>query len=56
MSTAIRVFVIAAIATLLAYFSWPWLKNALYLGQLLAWAVPLCGCSGRAAIGPITRI
>lgn len=54
MSTAIRVFVIAAVAALLAYFSWPWLKNALYVGELLAedppqtLPVPVQGVSMRA--------
>jgi len=36
MSMAIRAFVVAAMAALLAYLTWPWLKNALYLGALLA--------------------
>jgi peptidoglycan LD-endopeptidase LytH len=35
MSTAVRVFVVAAMAALLAYLAWPWLKNARYLGELL---------------------
>jgi murein DD-endopeptidase MepM/ murein hydrolase activator NlpD len=54
MSSAIRVFVVAAIAALLAYFSWPWLKNALYLGELIAeepprtLPVPVQGVSMRS--------
>ncbi|MEO8186928.1 MAG: hypothetical protein ABI580_06140 [Burkholderiaceae bacterium] len=56
MSTAIRVFVVAAMAALLAYLTWPWLKNALYLGALLAEEpprtlpvpVPVPGVSMRA--------
>ena len=54
MSTAIRVFVIAAIAALLACLAWPWLKNAMYLGELLAeqppptLPVPVQGVSMRA--------
>ena len=54
MSTAIRVFVVAAIAALLAYLTWPWLKNALYLGELIAeepprtLPVPVQGVSMRA--------
>ncbi len=54
MSSAIRVFVVAAIAALLAYLTWPWLKNALYLGELIAeepprtLPVPVQGVSMRA--------
>ena len=54
MSTAIRVIVVAAMAALLAYITWPWLKNALYLGELIAeepprtLPVPIRGVSVRA--------
>ena len=54
MSTAVRVFVVAAMAALLAYLTWPWLKNALYLGELIAeepprtLPVPVQGVSMRA--------
>lgn len=54
MSTAIRVIVVAAMAALLAYITWPWLKNALYLGELIAeepprtLPVPVRGVSVRA--------
>lgn len=54
MSTAIRVFVVAAIAALLAHLTWPWLKNVRYLGELLTeepprtLPVPVQGVSMRA--------
>jgi murein DD-endopeptidase MepM/ murein hydrolase activator NlpD len=54
MSTAVRVFVVAAMAALLAYLAWPWLKNARYLGELLTeesprtLPVPVHGVSMRA--------
>ena len=54
MSTAIRVFVVAAIAALLTYLTWPWLKNALYLSELITeepprtLPVPVQGVSMRA--------
>ena len=54
MIAAFRLFIIAAIAALIAYFSWPWLKNAMYLAELLAeepartLPVPVQGVSTRA--------
>ena len=36
MSTALRWLVVASVAALLSYLAWPWLKNAMYLGDLLA--------------------
>lgn len=41
MSVAIRFFVVVAIAAVLAYLAWPWLKNAIYLSELLAADAPL---------------
>ena len=58
MSTALRWFVVAVaaavVAVSVAYFAWPWLKNAMYVGELLAEApartlpVPVQGVSLRA--------
>jgi peptidoglycan LD-endopeptidase LytH len=54
MSIAIRVFVITAVAALLTYLTWPWLKNAVYLGELIAeepprtLPIPVRGVSMRA--------
>jgi len=36
MSNALRLIVVVAIAALLAWLGWPWLKNAMYLTELLA--------------------
>ena len=54
MSTAIRVLVGAAITALLTYLTWPWLKNALYLSELITeepprtLPVPVQGVAMRA--------
>lgn len=54
MNAAIRLVVIAAVVALLAYVAWPWLKNAMYLAELLAedapqsLPVPVKGVSMRA--------
>ena len=58
MSAAIRWLVVAVVTVVLAasvaYFAWPWLKNAMYVGELLAeeppWSlpVPVQGVSMRA--------
>src|SRR5215204_2613425 len=54
MNAAVRLLVVAAIAGLLAYLTWPWLKNAMYLAELLAeeppqsLPIPVKGVSTRA--------
>lgn len=54
MSTALRWFVVAVVVALLTYLAWPWLKNAMYLAELLAeepprtLPVPVQGVSMRA--------
>ena len=58
MSAAIRWLVVAVVTVVLAasvaYFAWPWLKNAMYVGELLAeepprsLPVPVQGVSMRA--------
>ena len=58
MSSAFRSFVVVLVAALLAasaaYFAWPWLKNAMYVAELLAeepprtLPVPVQGVSMRA--------
>ena len=41
MSAAIRALVALTIVAALAYFAWPWIKNALYVGELLAEEPPI---------------
>lgn len=54
MSNAIRLIVVAAVAAVLAYLAWPWLKNVMYLGELIAeepprtLPLPVQGVSMRA--------
>jgi murein DD-endopeptidase MepM/ murein hydrolase activator NlpD len=54
MSVAFRWVVAAALAAVVAYLAWPWLKNAMYVGELLAeeppqiLSVPVQGVSMRA--------
>ena len=54
MSTAIRLFLGAVLAAVLALFAWPWVKNAMYVAELVAEApptalpVPVKGVSPRA--------
>ena len=54
MSAGIRIVVAVAIAAALAYFAWPWLKNALYIAELVVEAppttlpMPVNGVSPRA--------
>ena len=40
MNAAIRWLVVVAIAAVLAGLAWPWLKNALYVAELLAEEAP----------------
>ena len=54
MNAAVRLLVVAAIAGLVTYLTWPWLKNAMYLAELLAedapqsLPIPVKGVSTRA--------
>ena len=54
MSTALRWFVVAVAVALFTYFAWPWLKNAMYVTELLGeepprtLRVPVQGVSMRA--------
>ena len=54
MSAAFRFVIVAAIAAVLAYLAWPWLKNAIYVAELVAedappsLPVPVQGVSMRA--------
>lgn len=41
MSAAFRLLVVTAIAAVLGYFAWPWIRNALYLAELLAEEAPI---------------
>ena len=36
LTTALRWLFVVTVAALLAYMAWPWLKNAMYLGELLS--------------------
>ena len=40
MSAALRLLVVAAAAAVIAYVAWPWVKNALYVAELLAEQAP----------------
>lgn len=40
MSAALRILVVAAIAAVLVHLTWPWLKNAMYLAELVAADAP----------------
>ena len=54
MNTALRWLVVVAVAALLSCLAWPWLKNAMYVSELLAEEppqtvqVPVKGVAGRA--------
>ncbi|MGZ9076290.1 MAG: M23 family metallopeptidase [Burkholderiaceae bacterium] len=54
MSTALRWLAVLTVTALLAWLAWPWLKNAMYLGELLAedpprtLPVPVKGVAVRA--------
>jgi len=54
MSAALRWLGVVAVVALLAYVAWPWLKNAIYMGELLAeepartLPVPVKGVAMRA--------
>lgn len=41
MSAVFRWVIVAAIAAVLAYLAWPWLKNAIYVAELLAEDAPV---------------
>lgn len=54
MNAVIRLVVVAAIAALIAYLAWPWLKNAMYVAELIGenapqnLPIPVKGVSARA--------
>jgi len=36
MNAVLRIAVVTAVAAVMAYFAWPWLKNAMYIAALIA--------------------